>query len=128
METENHSVPDKLPGRLLAVCGLFIFLCVPAGFLAQLLVSRVYGDTYWYLAAVELSGFLGMMAGGLIMSTWGGFKSRIKILFVGLIAFGSLAIGMGISKNFILWIMIGSGIALLLLAAFVKASKALHNN
>lgn len=188
----KYAFSDKLLGKLLVVYGLFIFLCVPAGFLAQLLVSRVYGDTYWYLTAVELSGFFGMMAGGLLMSTWGGFKSRVKTLFMGLIAFGALAIGLGLSRNFILylalmliygvaltviqtaattliqekadvstqgrvfglmgsmyagflpagmavfgpladvvplqWIMIGSGAALILVAAFVKTSQAMRNH
>lgn len=110
----QYAFSDKLIGRLLVVYGLFIFLCVPAGFLAQLLVSRVYGDTYWYLTAVELVGFFGMMAGGLLMSTWGGFKSRVKTLFAGLLSFGALAIGMGLSKNFILYLalMLVYGVAL----------------
>lgn len=188
----KYAFSDKLLGKLLVVYGLFIFLCVPAGFLAQLLVSRVYGDAYWYLTAVELSGFFGMMAGGLLMSTWGGFKSRVKTLFMGLIAFGALAIGLGLSRNFILylalmliygvaltiiqtatttliqekadvstqgrvfglmgsmyagflpagmavfgpladvvplqWIMIGSGAALILVAAFVKTNQAMRNH
>jgi DHA3 family macrolide efflux protein-like MFS transporter len=55
----RYAFSDKLLGKLLAVYGFFIFLCVPAGFLAQLLVNRVYGDAYWYLTVVELSGFLG---------------------------------------------------------------------
>ena len=110
----RYAFSDGLIGRLLAVYGLFIFLCVPAGFLAQLLVSRVYGDTYWYLSAVELTGFFGMMAGGLLMSTWGGFKSRIRTLFAGLLCFGGLAIGMGLSRNFILYLalMLLYGVAL----------------
>ena len=110
----KYAFSHKLLGRLLAVYGLFIFLCVPAGFLAQLLVSRVYGDTYWYLTAMELTGFFGMMAGGLLMSTWGGFKSRVKTLFAGLLAFGVLAIGMGLTKNFILYLalMLVCGVAL----------------
>ena len=133
-----------------------------------------------------------MMAGGLLMSTWGGFKSRVKTLFAGLLSFGALAIGMGLSKNFILylalmliygvaltmvqtatttliqekaevsmqgrvfglmgsmysgflpigmaifgpladviplqWVMIGSGMALIFLAAFVQANRAMRNN
>ena len=51
--------------RLLMLYGLFVLLCVPAGFLAGLLVSRVYGDSYGSLTAVELAGFAGMTAGGL---------------------------------------------------------------
>lgn len=76
------------------------FLCVPAGYLSGLLVSRVYGDTYWYLTAVELCGFGGMAAGGLLMSVWGGFKKRRKTMFPGLVIFGATAIGMGCGKAF----------------------------
>lgn len=110
----SYAFSDKLLGKLLIVYGLFIFLCVPAGFMAGLLVSRVYGDTYWYLTAVELSGFFGMMAGGLLMSTWGGFKSRVKTLFAGLACFGALAVGMGAAKNFLLYLglMLLYGVAL----------------
>lgn len=100
----KYTLSDKLIGKVLTVYGLFIFLCVPAGFLSQLLVSRVYGETYWYLTAVELSGFIGMVAGGLLMSTWGGFKSRVRTISVGLLAFGSLAIAMGLSKQFALYL------------------------
>ena len=74
----KYAFADKLIGKLLIIYGLFTFFCVPAGYLAGLLVRRVFGDTYWYLTAVEVVGFAGMMAGGVIMSTWGGFKHRGK--------------------------------------------------
>jgi DHA3 family macrolide efflux protein-like MFS transporter len=99
-----YAFSEKILGRLLIIYGLFIFLAVPAGFLAQLLVSRVYGDDYWYLMAMELVGFAGMMGGGLLMSIWGGFKSRVKTLVLGLSGFGALAVGMGLSRNFILYL------------------------
>lgn len=102
----KYALSDKLIGKVLTVYGLFIFLCVPAGFLSQLFVSRVYGETYWYLTAVELAGFIGMVAGGLLMSVWGGFKSRVATMSAGLIAFGSLAIGMGLSKQFALYLVL----------------------
>lgn len=110
----SYSFSNKLIGCLLIVYGLFIFLGVPAGFLTQLLVSRVYGDTYWYLTAAELVGFAGMALGGVVIGTWGGFKSRTKTLFCGLSAFGVLACGMGLSSNFILYLslMLVYGIAL----------------
>lgn len=72
----SYAFSDRLIGRLLIIYGLFIFLCVPAGFLAGLLVSRVYGDTYGYLTLVELVGFAGMMIGGILMSTWGASKTE----------------------------------------------------
>ena len=110
----KYTLSDKLIGKVLTVYGFFIFLCVPAGFLSQLFVSRVYGETYWYLTAVELAGFIGMLAGGLLMSIWGGFKSRVTTICVGLIALGSLAIGMGLSKQFALYLtlMIIYGVAI----------------
>lgn len=74
----HFAFSDKLIRKLLIVYGLFTFLCVPAGFLAGLLVNRVYGNTYWYLTAVELIGFFGMIMGGLLMSLWRGFKSLHK--------------------------------------------------
>ena len=48
------------------------------------------------------------------MSIWGGFKSRVTTMSVGLIAFGSLAIGMGLSKQFALYLtlMIIYGVAI----------------
>ena len=100
----RYAFSDRLIGKLLIVYGLFTFFCVPAGYLAGLFVRRVFGDTYWYLTAAEMAGFAGMMIGGVVMSTWGGFKSREKTLSAGLLAFGSLAIGMGLSRNFILYL------------------------
>ena len=100
--------------KTLVIYGLFVFLTVPAGYLSGLLVSRNFGDTYWYLTAVELIGFGGMMLGGLLMSIWGGFKSRRLTLVAGLVMFGTMAIGMGVSRHFILYLVLMAlyGIAL----------------
>ena len=67
----SYSFSDKMIGNVLKLYGLFILLCVPAGFMAALLVSRVYGEAYWYLSAVELVGFAGMVLGGVLMGVWG---------------------------------------------------------
>ena len=100
--------------KTLVIYGLFVFLTVPAGYLSGLLVSRNFGDTYWYLTAVELVGFGGMMLGGLLMSIWGGFKSRRSTLAAGLVMFGTMAIGMGVSRLFLLYLVLMAlyGIAL----------------
>ncbi|MDO4540745.1 MAG: MFS transporter [Syntrophomonadaceae bacterium] len=100
--------------KLLIIYGGFIFLCVPAGFLATLFVSRTYGDSYLYLTIVEVVGFAGMAAGGLLIGIWGGFSNRVKTLFVGMAAFGMLAVGMGAVHSFIIYLllMLTYGIAL----------------
>ncbi len=102
----TYAAKESFIGQLLLVFGVFIFLCVPAGFLATLFVSRFYGDTYWYLTLVEVIGFIGMAAGGLLIGTWGGFKNRVKTLVVGIIAFGALAIGMGATDNFVVYLIL----------------------
>ena len=56
----KYAFADKLIGKLLIIYGLFTFFCVPAGYLAGLLVRRVFGDTYWCLTAVEVVGFAGI--------------------------------------------------------------------
>ena len=102
----RYSFSDKLIGKILIVYGLYILLCVPAGFMAALLVSRVYGDVYWYLTAVELVGFAGMALGGVLMGVWGGFKSRIKTFALGLFVLSLMTIGMGVSPYFMLYLVL----------------------
>ena len=101
----SYSFSNKIVGRVLTVYGLFILLSVPAGFMAALLVSRVYGDTYWYLTAVELVGFAGMTLGGVLMGIWGGFKSRLRTFSVGLVILSIMTIGMGVSPYFIIYLL-----------------------
>lgn len=102
----SYSVKEHFVGRLLILFGLFVFLCVPAGFLASLFVNRYYGDTYWYMSAVEIIGFIGMTAGGLLIGAWGGFENRVKTLAFGITAFGLLAVFMGIIDNFIVYLIL----------------------
>ena len=101
----SYSFSNKIIGKILIVYGLFILLSVPAGFMAALLVSRVYGDVYWYLTAVELVGFAGMALGGVLMGMWGGFKSRLKTFAFGLLILSIMTIGMGVSPYFILYLV-----------------------
>ena len=120
----KYAFSDQFIGKLLIIYGLFTSFCVPAGYLAGLLVRRVFGDTYWHLTAVEVAGFMGMMVGGVIMSTWGGFKHRGKTLSFGLFAFGSLAIGMGLVQSFVLYLvlMVFYGVALTVIQTAISTS------
>lgn len=101
----KYAASDKFIGKLLILNGVFIFLCVPAGFLANLFVSRTYGDSYIYLTIVELVGFAGMMGGGILISIWGGFKNKVTTLVAGLVLFGVLAVGMGTVEVFIIYLI-----------------------
>ncbi|MDL2261740.1 MFS transporter [Methanimicrococcus sp. OttesenSCG-928-J09] len=102
----NHSFLKPL----FTIYGLFTILCVPACFLNILMVTQVFGENYLYLTLNEISFFIGMLLGGFIIGTWGGFKNRIKTMFVGLLAFGIFTFGFGLTQT--LWIY-------LILMAFV---------
>jgi len=88
-------------GGLLLLYGLFILLSVPGGFLSALLVTRIYGGSYLNLTLVELIGFAGMAAGGMLIGSWGGFRNRVKTLLVGIAACGLLTVGMGAIRQFV---------------------------
>jgi MFS transporter, DHA3 family, macrolide efflux protein len=117
----KYAFANQFIGKLLISYGIFIFLAVPAGFLATLFVSRAYGDSYFYLTLVEIIGFAGMTAGGVLIGTWGGFPNRVKTLLVGLTAFGALGIGMGVIQNFTIYLVLMAvyGIALTLVQTAV---------
>ena len=100
--------------KLLLLYGVFILLSVPGGFLAALLVTRVYGGSYLNLTIVELVGFAGMAAGGLLLGVWGGFRNRTATLLTGVAACGLLTLGLGAASNFIVYlaIMLVLGVAI----------------
>lgn len=104
--------------KLMLLYGVFILLSVPGGFLASLLVTRVYGASYWYLTMVELIGFAGMAAGGILLSVWGGFSNRVKTLLLGIGLSGLCTIGLGAINNFVVYLVI-----MLLLGICITASQ-----
>ena len=101
----SYAVKTKMVGGLLLLFGIFIFLSIPAGFLANLFVARSFGDSYSNLMLVEVVGFAGMLVGGLIMGSWGGFKDRFKTLLFSALLFGFCGVLMGLSKGFVAYLI-----------------------
>ena len=99
----TYAFTDRLIGRLVLVFGAFIFLSVPSGFLAALLISRTFGESYLYLSIVEMTGFIGMTLGGLVIGAWGGFKNRLSTLTLGMAAYAGFSILIGLLSNFVLF-------------------------
>lgn len=98
----SYAVTDRPVRRLLLTFGLFIFLSVPSGFLAVLMIERTFGDSYLYLTAGEMAGFAGMVLGGALLGVLGGFKNRNLTLLAGLLGYGIASIALGVS--YIFWI------------------------
>lgn len=65
---------------LKALFGFFaviLFLSGPVAFLTPLQVTRNYGGDEFYLMAIEIAFSVGMIFGGVLIASWGGFKNRI---------------------------------------------------
>lgn len=53
-----------------------MILAAPAAFLTPLQVTRSFGNDVWRLTAIEITFALGMLMGGILMASWGGFKTK----------------------------------------------------
>ncbi|MCL2863869.1 MAG: MFS transporter [Methanimicrococcus sp.] len=98
----KYSVNHSFLKPLLIISAFFTVLCVPASFLNVLMVTQVFGANYLYLTLNEMSFFIGMLLGGLVIGVWGGFKNRVKTMLTGLAAFGLFTLGFGLTQE--LWV------------------------
>lgn len=65
---------------------LLFIMMAPAAFLTPLQVTRSFGDDIWRLTAIEIAFSIGMVIGGGIIATWGGFKNRVyTMMFAGVV-------------------------------------------
>lgn len=96
--TWNH----RFLKRLLITYGIYIFLCVPSGFLTALMIQRTFGNNVTFLTINETAGFAGALVGGLLLGATGGFKNRSKTLFLGMILYGVASLAVGFTNIF--WI------------------------
>ncbi|MEG0772179.1 MFS transporter [Clostridium sp.] len=95
-------------------CAFFFFLVAPVAFLTPLQVTRTFGDDVWRLTAIEITFSLGMMFGGIIMASWGGFKNKVHTMTFSSFMVGIGTFALGIVANFwvYLFIMVMIGVSL----------------
>lgn len=91
----NHSYIK----RFFLFCAVFFFLAAPAAFLTPLQVARSFGNDVWRLTAIEITFSIGMMVGGVIMASWGGFKNRIHSMTLSMLVIGSCTFALGGSQR-----------------------------
>lgn len=103
--------------KFLVLSALFNLMAAPAAILTVLQVVRNWGDDIWSvmggfpfgpehrLAAIEVVFFVGMMLGGIIMGTWGGFRNRSHSMAMSTFLLGIGAIGLGLITNFWLYLL-----------------------
>lgn len=74
----------------------------PAAFLTPLQVTRSFGDDVWRLTAIELVFSIGMMAGGGVIASWGGFKNKVHTMTFASVIMGVCTFLLGVVPIF--WI------------------------
>ena len=93
-----------------AFFALVYLLVAPAAFLTPLQVTRTFGGDYWRLTAVEIVFSIGMMAGGALIASWGGFRNRMHTIMLACVVFGLSTVGLGVAPSFWAYLVI-TGIA-----------------
>ena len=90
---------------------LFIFSAIfgvlvsPAAMLTPLQITRAFGEDVWRLSLIEITFSIGMMAGGVLITIWGGFKNKAHTMVLSWIVFGVTMVLFGIVGNF--WVYLG---------------------
>lgn len=73
---------------LLWIGGLFIFAFMPINALFPLMSMGYFGGTMWHASIAEIVFAVGMLAGGLLLGVWGGFKDRSMTIIASLSLMG----------------------------------------
>ena len=98
------------PG-LLALLGMALVLNLmfnPTGALLPILVTKHFGGGALQLASLDSAEGVGLVAGGLLLGVWGGFRKRIVTTLLGLIGL-SLGIGLlGLLPANLFWLAAGA--------------------
>jgi len=85
---------------------LFIYTAInhilisPMAFLTPLQVTRSFGDDVWRLTAIEVTFSIGMILGGVIMASWGGFKNKSVTIITSIIVMAACTVALGIVRVF----------------------------
>ncbi|KUO48736.1 MAG: MFS transporter [Desulfitibacter sp. BRH_c19] len=86
--------------RFFLFCAFFFFLAAPVAFLTPLQVVRSFGDDVWRLTAIEMTFSIGMIMGGTIMASWGGFKNKIHSMTLSILVTGACTFALGVIPVF----------------------------
>ncbi|MDR1957246.1 MAG: MFS transporter, partial [Treponema sp.] len=95
-------------GYVLRICLLtagFLFAATPMAFLTILQVTRKFGAEVWRLTANEIVFSSGMILGGMIISTWGGFKNKVYSMALSCALCGVGSVLLGLMSDFTLYLV-----------------------
>lgn len=88
---------------LLAMAVMINFLLTPAASLMPLLVTKHFGLGALEFGLTDSLFGIGMIAGGLLLSTWGGFNRRVVTVMLGIIGMGVGVVMIGLAPAQSFW-------------------------
>ncbi len=94
------------PGLLALLVGASILkiALMPAFSLSPLLVYEHFGGGAPQLGFFDAMAGVGMLVGGLVLSTWGGFKRKVYTILTGLLGIGVACVVLGLAPAHMLWL------------------------
>ena len=101
----NYIRRHEYIGRFFVYITILFFMVTPLAILTPLQVTRSFGDDIWRLTAIEVVFSSGMLAGGLLIASWGGFRNRVKTMAFSTLMVGVTSFLLGVVPNF--WIYLG---------------------
>jgi len=99
---KNHAFIRKI----MTFCAVFFIAVAPVAFLSPLQVTRSFGNDVWRLTAVEVVFSCGMMVGGIVIASWGGFKNKIHSMVLSTSIMGAGTFALGITPIFWAYLII----------------------
>lgn len=87
--------------RFFLFVSVFFFLVSPVAFLTPLQVTRSFGADVWRLTAIEVVFSLGMAVGGIVVSSFGGFRNRVHTMAASGVLMGIFTLALGLLPWFI---------------------------
>lgn len=90
---------------LLVVFAIISLLTVAPGAITSLMVARTFGTEVWMVSVLEIVFSVGMVLGGVLVSTLLAKRSRVRLLLFSTFGFGVLSIAVGLSPD--IWVFYG---------------------
>jgi len=87
---------------LMALFAIIFLLTVAPSFITPLMVARSFGDEVWMVTVLEIAFSIGMVLGGVLVSTLFANTNRIGMIVATAFGFGLFTIALGLSPN--LWV------------------------
>ncbi len=107
---------------LIALISLLHFLAAPAFSLVPIVVTMHFGRDALGLAWIQSASGIGLLAGGLLLGAWGGFKRRIVTFLLGISLMGGCMAVIGVLPDTAFWVAVGAMLCTGVLASMVVGS------